>query len=533
MYIEPNTTVRILKNCPLDTTYDHTLYFLNKSQQVNYFSSLSKYTLKAYSYQRVNSNTIRVEVKADNLYDCNYIMFQNSNFGDKWFYAFIKSVEYINNITSAIEYEIDVMQTWHFDYQLGQCFVEREHTVTDNPGDNIVAENLETGEYMIDTATTDVVSTGSLRWVVLTTFTTYTDEYGGTNYRDYSGGEWGGLFSGLYRNVFDSSAEARAFIANTAAIKQSGIIALCTMPADFVTSEGSPAITKAVTVRNGWYSSANAKLPFVSYVPRNNKLYTHPYNFMYVTNQQGNTAVYPYEYFSFVNGNCLFEMSGDFTQSPTVLLVPGNYKGSPRNVDEAITLRGWPMLEWNTDSFKAYIAQMASSGPLSALTSAVGHAGQINTANAMLNRAAGTSSKYLAAGATLGYVGAGLAVADSVARVAAHAAQPPQSHSGSGSTLYAALKRMYFIAYRKHITEQYARIIDDYFTMYGYAVHECKVPNRNARPHWTYTKTIGCVVHGSVPCDDMHKICDIYNNGITFWNNGNEVGNYSLDNSPG
>ena len=29
----------------------------------------------------------------------------------------------------------------------------------------------------------------------------------------------------------------------------------------------------------------------------------------------------------------------------------------------------------------------------------------------------------------------------------------------------------------------------------------------------------------------MKNICKIFDNGITFWKNGNEIGNYSLDNS--
>jgi hypothetical protein len=74
-------------------------------------------------------------------------------------------------------------------------------------------------------------------------------------------------------------------------------------------------------------------------------------------------------------------------------------------------------------------------------------------------------------------------------------------------------------------------MIDDFFTMYGYAVRRCKIPNRSSRPHWNYVKTIGCCITGSVPADDMRKICSIYDAGITFWKNGNEVGNYSLNNS--
>ena len=145
MYIEPNTIIKILKNCPLDTTYDHTIFFDTQENQTAYFNGLVKYTLNNQTYQRVNKNRMRVQYKADDLYDCNYIMFQNTSYGNKWFYAFIKSVEYINNITSEIEYEIDVMQTWFFDYTLGQCFVEREHSATDNIGDNLVPENLEQG----------------------------------------------------------------------------------------------------------------------------------------------------------------------------------------------------------------------------------------------------------------------------------------------------------------------------------------------------------------------------------------------------
>ena len=74
--------------------------------------------------------------------------------------------------------------------------------------------------------------------------------------------------------------------------------------------------------------------------------------------------------------------------------------------------------------------------------------------------------------------------------------------------------------------------IDDYFNMYGYAIHRCKIPNRNVRPHWTYTKTIGCCIVGSLPSDSAKHICDIYNAGITFWKNGSEVGQYQLDNRP-
>ena len=79
--------------------------------------------------------------------------------------------------------------------------------------------------------------------------------------------------------------------------------------------------------------------------------------------------------------------------------------------------------------------------------------------------------------------------------------------------------------------------------MFGYATNKVKTPNRNSRPHWNYVKTRGCVLHsgrvaadgtltGGLPADDMAKINAIYDNGITFWKNGSEVGDYSLNNKP-
>ena len=156
MYIEPNTTIRVLKNVPLDNSYEHTLYFANKTAQTNYFMGLTKHPLVNQSYQRVQKGVARVQIKAEDLYDCNYIMFQNTNFGDKWFYAFITGVEYVNNIVSEITFEIDVMQTWYFDYTLQKCYVEREHSVTDNIGENIVTEPVDLGAIICD----EVQSTG-------------------------------------------------------------------------------------------------------------------------------------------------------------------------------------------------------------------------------------------------------------------------------------------------------------------------------------------------------------------------------------
>lgn len=501
MYIEPNTIIRILKNCPLDTTYDHTLYFDDSDAQYNYFLGLTKYTLTKQTYQRVNRSRMRVQYKADDLYDCNYIMFQNSSFGSKWFYAFIKSVEYVNNVTSEIEYEIDVMQTWAFDYQLGQSFVEREHSATDVPGDNLVPEKIEHGEY---------VSNGFNRTHLLDTSIVVACTFDNT-YQDIDGTFYSGVFCGLalhtFPNTISGAQQCVEFIHNAGA-KTDGIVSVGLMPTNFITKPNEEA--KRVTTAH----NKNMTLLRADGTPiKNKKLLTYPYNFLYVTNCQGTGVAYLYEYFD--TDNCTFELVGDMSPNPGVWLVPSKYKGAELNYDEKMVLTGFPQLPYNVDSYKQWLAQSGTSFGLNAVTTAVG-AGMRGFASAG------------PAGAALGV---GVSVATSLVQLYEHSIVPNQAKGGGSPITQVAAHIFDFGVMQKHIQPEFATIIDDYFTVYGYATHRTKIPNRAVRPHWTYTKTIGCVVHGSVPADDISKICHIYNNGITFWKNGNEVGNYSLDNS--
>ena len=73
-------------------------------------------------------------------------------------------------------------------------------------------------------------------------------------------------------------------------------------------------------------------------------------------------------------------------------------------------------------------------------------------------------------------------------------------------------------------------MIDDYFDLYWYSIKRVKIPNRNVRDNWCYTKTIGCHVCGAIPNDDLTAIESIYDKGITFWKNADKIGDYTLPN---
>ena len=151
----PNTVVKILKGIELDRDLENTYRFASLSAQQNFFSATErvKFTLENLQYLRTGENSIKVEKDTASLYDCNYLMFQNTGYKDtsgrtRWFYAFIDRVDYVNEATSEIVYTIDPMQTWLFDFKFADCMVEREHVRDDAIGANIVAEPVTAGQYI-------------------------------------------------------------------------------------------------------------------------------------------------------------------------------------------------------------------------------------------------------------------------------------------------------------------------------------------------------------------------------------------------
>lgn len=511
MYIEPGTNIRLLKDVPLDTTYDHTIYFSSSSAQSNYFIDLQKYNLTNYTYQRVKKGVARVGIKADNLYDCNYMMFQNKSYGNKWFYAFITAIEFVNNECSEVYFELDVMQTWFFDYEPDYCFVEREHSVTDNIGGNIVPENLECGEYVFNGYGKITTALDPLCVIIMVSDTSENPD--GTLYD----GIYGGCTLFAYNTDDADSIKAKLEEYNQ---KPDAIVGMYMCPV-IATGTAIPTGGTKLIYSSSSYTinvTQNKVTPDLfldGYKPNNKKLYTYPYNFLQV-NSGKNSATYRYEFFSDLTPTLKIDVP--LTMPIQIALRPKNYKGSSGLTlnSETIVLDDYPMCSWNTDAFRAWLAQ--NSIPIGTTATATGIA-----------TIAGLSGVAIP---PLGIAMGIPAITNILSQgyQASISADITKGNINSGNIDVASGNKTFFGG-RCSISNQYARMIDEYFTMYGYATKRCKKPNRNSRPHWNYVKTINCTITGSVPADDLKKICDVYNNGITFWKNGSEVGNYSLDNT--
>lgn len=518
MYIEPRTNVRLLHNVPLENTYDHTLYFADAQSQYNYFANLTKKNCVNYTYQRVNKGRIRVEGKADNYYDCNYMMFQNTSFGNKWFYAFINSVEYINNETTEIEFEIDVIQTWFFDSAVEECFIERQHSLSDAIGDNIVPETLNCGEYVFNdyapvTPMTDMCVIIAIVDVTDRTFgQLYDGIYGSATLYVYDSTDVSGINNKIDEYIQKPEAVLSVYMCPK--------ILIGTIPTShiipyggsgFKTTVVKPAVDKTMTL-NG-------------YLPRNGKMYTYPYNFFHVDNGSGQELSLRYEFFE--NLRPVVEISGTITQPVALSLRPDSYKGvagydplggyTSLNT-ETIQLNNYPMCSWNVDAYQAWVAQNAIPIGLGIMT---------NTANNMI---ASQYSAHPTGSFISGAIGTITSSLTDWYKASIQADISKGSFNNGG--VNTAIGKQQFYGGRCSVNYQMAKIIDDYFNMFGYATKAVGRINTHSRPHWNYVKTVGCVLSGSIPSDDARKIISIYDRGITFWRNGNEVGNYELDNRP-
>ncbi len=518
-YVAPNTVIYLCSGVPLDNKYRDTIYFTTQTNQLIYFEGKVKYMFDSHSYQRVGTGKIRVAELADNLYDCNYLYFQNTNFGDKWFFAFVTGVEYVNNGTSEVSYEIDVLQTWHFDYKLGYCFVEREHVTDDTIGANVIAEPINFG----DMKCVELEQTNSLAnySAIIATGYDADDSTPGAVYSNIPSG-----LNYLKFNAEYGTSWARALDYLQAAVddeKDDAIVAIWMQPTEFSTLE--EAITD-----NCQTITIDCPTTIDGYSPKNNKLFTYPYSYLGV--DSGNeTAIYRYEWFApecvDAYGGYPFYLVGVTCPNPEIQMAPMGYcvqnsqvhhSGSYNdtiNFSEGLTMRDFPQIAWASDAYRAWVA----------------NGGYYSAALNIAGSAAGAGISALQ-GNTAGVISGMIGVAQTINTAAHEANHGATGHGIQGGTAAVAGRTKDFYFKKMQIQYDYAMMIDDYFTRYGYQVNKVKVPSRNGRTRWNYVKTSGCIVLAdAVPGDDISKIESIYDNGVTFWMSGSYVGHYSETNS--
>lgn len=349
MYIPPNTEIHILKGVPLASDYENTVFYPDQSTQVQEFLRYKQFTLTNFSYQRANLDTIRVQLPYASLYDCNYLMFKNTSFENKWFFCFIENISYISNEVTAIYYKEDVMQTWCYDYHFMDSYVERRHSTHDRPMENIQPEGLEIGSFYKE------VNSWIYRANEHYAFYLLSSDLNGVTVPNSLQHYYRGLINGVYNSldliVAKSSqiSDLNTLIDNISkAGKDNAVVAFYIGPDSiFKTSEKQ---TFAFD-----YDKKTARRKF-----KNNKLYTSPYHMIQLTNNDGQTIVLNPEQMGDL-GKFTFYISSAGFPNAQLVLQNSNYQGAGGFNAYNLVLVDYPINSYKSNSFQSWWAQNKNS----------------------------------------------------------------------------------------------------------------------------------------------------------------------------
>ena len=570
-YVTPNSTIMLYKGVQLDNTYQNAFYFENVDDREDTFSGGAiSYpvvaTIDNAMYQ-IAKDTGKIRIECNNmylngktLYEVNYLRFKNTRYENKWFYAFVTEVEYLNDKVCELTYELDVLTTFYFDYRLEDCYIERQHSYRDRFEDCLVPENLETGEYIFNAdepLAPAMVYAGIYQrgWSIVLiaddTFEPNSTPAGGNVYlKRYDGlpssmrvytMEYSNYDSSTNTWTYATDAQLQAFYNSyidpfvSQAAKKDALLGLYLYPTVLIPSVGSQG--EPIQDVKPWVTVPES---LDGYKPFNKKMHTFPYQFVYVCDTSGNAGTYKFEFSEqpvYEDECVMFGLIGNINAAPVEMLIPLYYKGSRENIDEAMGFSNIPQLSLVTSGFKEWLS---ANGEMTSLNALKGEIGGITSAvGGLVSIGAGSA---LTAG--LGVVGllggaasVGMAIATKNAKMKQQEIQPNNRVTAGNCSPLTARGVDNFMIGVKEVTSPMARSIDDYFSMFGYAYQRLGTPPRHNRRYWTYVKTIGCNAvaimdnnqHHGVPQMYLKKICSIFDNGVTHWVTSEmyNIGNYT------
>ena len=518
MQIIPNSRIILLKN-PIEIDYNNELTFATKQGQYDYFYGLPKLECANATYQRkdevvrfpTNDNT---NITYEDLLEYNYCMYQNTAFDDKWFYAFVKKVTFDNPGMSYVELETDVFQTWYFDITFKSSFVEREHVNVDTVGLHTIPEGLETGEYIINEKDSSIFN--DTCFLMNVSETTTGEKLLATNVN----GIW--MAGGFY--VFDNISSMVSVI--SAYSREDIVKGIWIVPKFLLVADSYNTRWNGYTTPVHFTKNVTKQTTLNGYTPINKKLLCYPYNYLLETNNNGSSTILYYEKFS--TTNCQFSIGGCATIGCSIISIPQNYKGNTPNETEMLIAGKFPTCNWSEDPYTNWLTlNGVNIGGMTLNATEAGYAyGGLTTALGLASIMAG--NPY---GVGSVFTGVG-AIMNTMQESYRHSLIPDSFKGNINAGDYiTASNRNGFYFYKMSITDEYARIIDKYFSMYGYKVNDVKTPNITGRTNWNYVKTIGCNIIGNIPQDDMQKMKDIFDKGITLWHNPSTFLDYSQSNS--
>lgn len=541
-----NSKILLVKNIHIDRQYTNVLSY-SEAQMLELCQANLVAQADNYSFLRTTGSIMAGFTYAQCL-QANYIAFQNPDYSNKWFFAWIDDVKYKGDKNTEITFTVDAWTTWFDKWTKKTCFINRQHVNDDTIGLHTIPENLDVGEVVQESITEDIAYGNNLGyWIAVASNWKIKDGSSGAELLESDKGtQYAGIT--VYDNTVFGTQLFFFHITSLSSFKDLVSLLLRTNADRHIEDVQNIFILPDVAIDLSKLQSHSAKVisdentfsfytisydmspekfnteinkitSFSDYTPKNNKCFVYPYNYIFVSNNQGSNNIYKYEDFN--TEKCIFENQFSIAIGGSGRIVPKNYKGMATNDDEALALGKYPTCAWSSDAFTNWLTQNGVNMAVSLGLTAGAIAGTIATG--------GATAPALA--------GAVMSVAGNIGNTIGQFYQAsllPNINGGqaNGDVIWACNRNMFSFRQMRVKTE-YLKIIDDYFTRFGYAVKSLAMPNITGRRYWNYVE-IGAseeIGYGEVPSKYMDTINNACRRGVTIWHNHGNVGNYNLDNT--
>ena len=210
-----------------------------------------------------------------------------------------------------------------------------------------------------------------------------------------------------------------------------------------------------------------------------------------------------------------FNIIASITPGMSIKAIPLFYKNINQNYNYGIMGGKLPVCSWSSDVYLNWLTQNGLNNALNIATNTMGTAVSMASGNMI--------------GSMNGLVG----IYDALHQFTLADMTPNQAkgNTNAGDVNFSFQYDGGFTIYHMSIKDEYAKVVDDYFSMFGYKVNNVKRPNITGRRNWNFVKTIDCNILGDIPQQSIQEIKDMFNNGVTLWHNPSTFLDYSQDNS--
>ena len=543
----PNTTLYV-GVVPWNSDLKNVQSYNSRAEQISAIQGLLTHKYERINIIRRDSDLILKGVNED-LTQCNYLMYQNKDISDKWYFAFIDNVQYNSLNSVIISHSIDVWQTYQFDITYYKNLILRAHVAksADTVGRWLAPEPISVAPEFERKHNVFNVLSWTPQYVLHSTsvYNPNTKKY------EYKGNGTGATLSAEYGIFVDNDDDVQAVVKNygklsaAEALKSNDDDEYSNWISDLLTGQTIDKAVKLISTtsisqlqdhRNeliglyaipAWvhdgtnkYATNNIKKKEVTttlptetlacgYAPRNKKMLSSLCKAYLFYNENGFKL--PLKPELFTSDTPVFTVKATELSTNGFLLQIGSYADYTAKTNN---------IAYNCENRLGYDANTGLDKVLNTLTSAVG----------VVNAVGSVASQAFAGnvgGAVQGAVGA---VQQSINMIDA-LGQRGVNTGASGDIMSITEKRAMPVFADVSPTEAQCRYIDDYLDVYGYAINEIgKISSyMKNRSNWNYIQVANCNIKVSAPNDDFNKLKQMFESGVTIWHKN--FGDYDQNNN--